>query len=318
MKNRKLFLLSLIVLLASTAFGQNPIIRDQFTADPTARVFNGKVYLYPSHDIVAPPDKNLRKDWFCMEDYHVFSSENLTDWTDHGMIVTQSKVPWLTKLNYDMWAPDCVFKNGKYYFYFPVAGKIGVATADKPEGPYTVLDQPVKGVGGIDPCVLFAKDGKAYMFTSAGRIRVAQLKDNMIDIEGQPQVIDNLPTKGLIEGPFAFERNGKYYLRWSEGGWTNDSYKAAYGISDSPFGPFKKLDIILQSDSTVATGAGHHSVVNVPGSDEWYIFYHRRPIPNEGRDHRVVCVDRMYFNPDGTIAPVKMTKEGVAQRKIKK
>ena len=306
MKNRKLFLLSLIVLLASTTFGQNPIIRDQFTADPTARVFNGKVYLYPSHDIVAPTDKNLRKDWFCMEDYHVFSSENLTDWTDHGMIVTQSKVPWLTKLNYDMWAPDCVFKNGKYYFYFPVAGKIGVATADKPEGPYTVLDQPVKGVGGIDPCVLFDKDGKAYMFTSAGRIRVAQLKDNMIDIEGQPQVIDNLPTKGLIEGPFAFERNGKYYLTYPHV--ENTIERLEYAMSDSPMGPYKVVGVIMD-ESTSGCWTNHQSLVQY--KNQWYLFYHDRDYSPKFDKNRSARIDSLSFNADGTIKKVIATLRGV-------
>ena len=306
MKNCKLFLLSLIVLLASTAFGQNPIIRDQFTADPTARVFNGKVYLYPSHDIVAPKDKNLRKDWFCMEDYHVFSSENLTDWTDHGVIVTQTKVPWLTKANYDMWAPDCVFKNGKYYFYFPVGGKIGVATADKPEGPYTVLDQPVKGVGGIDPCVLFDKDGKAYLFTSAGRIRVAQLKENMIDIEAQPQVIDNLPTKGLIEGPFAFERNGKYYLTYPHV--ENTIERLEYAMSDSPMGPYKPVGVIMD-ESKSGCWTNHQSLVQY--KNQWYLFYHDRDYSPKFDKNRSARIDSLSFNVDGTIKKVIATLRGV-------
>ena len=101
-------------LAATAAMAQNPVIRDLFSADPTARVFNNKVYLYPSHDIVPPAGQ--RQDWFCMEDYHVFSSENLTDWTDHGVIVTQNKVPWVRPDSYSMWAPDCVERNGKYYF----------------------------------------------------------------------------------------------------------------------------------------------------------------------------------------------------------
>lgn len=96
------------------AVAQNPVIRDQFAADPTARVFNNKVYVYPSHDIVPPAGQ--RQDWFCMADYHVFSSENLTDWTDHGMIISQENVPWGNPAGYSMWAPDCVYKNGKYYF----------------------------------------------------------------------------------------------------------------------------------------------------------------------------------------------------------
>ncbi len=136
---KTLTVLMLAVPLITAA--QNPVIRDQFTADPTARVFNGKVYLYPSHDILPPAGQ--RQDWFCMEDYHVFSSENLTNWTDHGVIVTQNKVPWVRKDSYSMWAPDCVEKNGKYYFYFPsapAAGRagfvVGLATADNPEGPF--------------------------------------------------------------------------------------------------------------------------------------------------------------------------------------
>lgn len=117
------------------------------------------MYLYPSHDIVPPAGQ--RQDWFCMEDYHVFSSENLTDWTDHGVIVTQNKVPWVRPDSYSMWAPDCVYRNGKYYFYFPsapAAGRggfaVGVAIADNPEGPFVPEPEPIKGINGIDPCVL--------------------------------------------------------------------------------------------------------------------------------------------------------------------
>ncbi|MDE6770447.1 MAG: family 43 glycosylhydrolase, partial [Muribaculaceae bacterium] len=147
------------VALAMTMVAQNPIIHDQFTADPTARVFNGKMYLYPSHDIHSPVDK--LKEWFCMEDYHVFSSDNLIDWTDHGVILTQNRIPWVQPDSYAMWAPDCVYKDGKYYFYYPAAPKepargfaIGVAIADSPEGPFMPMFHPIKGIGGIDPCVL--------------------------------------------------------------------------------------------------------------------------------------------------------------------
>jgi beta-xylosidase len=113
-----------------------------------------------------------------------------------------------------------------------------------------------------------------------------------------------------------FIRNGKYYLMWSEGGWTNGTYKVAYAISDNVLGPFERKATILQADEAVATGAGHHSVINIPGTDEWYIVYHRRPIPNLDRDHRVVCIDRMYFDKAGEINKVKMTFKGV-KRKLK-
>ena len=158
MKNYKICLMvfSLGGLFScNNTFATNPIIMDQFTADPTARVFEGRIYLYPSHDHMQKARAARGgQGWFAMEDYHVFSSENLTDWTDHGIICNQTNVPWLTRKGDDMWAPDCVFKNGTYYFYFPVGGRIGVATSEKPYGPWKVLDKPVTGASGIDPCVL--------------------------------------------------------------------------------------------------------------------------------------------------------------------
>ena len=308
MKNYKAIQLIflLIVSLMSTVVAQNPIIRDQFSADPTARVFNGKVYLYPSHDIPTPPGKKLRENWFCMEDYHVFSSENLTDWTDHGVIVTQTKVPWLTRINYDMWAPDCVFKNDKYYFYFPVGGRIGVATADKPEGPYSVLDKPVEGIRGIDPCILIDKDGQAYIFTAMGRISVAKLKDNMIETDGQPLTIANLPAKGLIEGPFAFELNGRYYLTYPHV--ENKTERLEYAISDSPMGPYKQVGVIMD-ESPSGCWTNHQSIVRYKG--QWYIFYHDKDYSPNFDKNRSVKVDSLSFNSDGTIRKVIPTLRGV-------
>jgi len=207
---RHLFAGSVIGLLPATAaFATNPLIMDQFTADPTARLFEGKIYVYPSHDIKAPPQYRGRPNWFVMEDYHVFSSENLTDWNDHGVIVTQKDVEWADPTAYSMWAPECVFKDGKYYFYFPAIAKsggfkIGVAIADKPYGPFKAVATPIKGVNGIDPAVLIDKDGSAYLFYAAKKIFVAKLKPNMLEIEAEPTVIDNLPAKGLLEGPFVF------------------------------------------------------------------------------------------------------------------
>ena len=159
----KTWMCAMLMTMAVGASAQNPIISGQYSADPTARVFNGKIYLYPSHDIPSPIEK--LKEWFCMADYHVFSSANLTEWQDHGVIVSQDKVPWVQDGSYTMWAPDCVEKDGKYYFYFPAAPKgeekgfgIGVAVADQPEGPFMPMWKPIEGVHGIDPCVLIDKD----------------------------------------------------------------------------------------------------------------------------------------------------------------
>lgn len=307
MRNMKkltlLFLVNLLFFLNSNA--QNPIIRDQFSADPTARVFNGRVYLYPSHDIPAPKEM-VRKDWFVMEDYHVFSSANLTDWTDHGVIVTQTKVPWLTRINYDMWAPDCVFKNGKYYFYFPVGGKIGIATADKPEGPYTVLDKPVEGIGGIDPCVLIDKDGQSYIFTSMGRFSVARLKDNMVEIDSKPQILQNFPTKGLIEGPFVFERNGIYYMTYPH---VQDKIeRLEYATSNNPLGPYTFAGVIMD-ESPTGCWTNHHSLVQF--KNQWYLFYHHNDYSPKFDKNRSVRVDSLSFNADGTIKKVIPSLRGV-------
>ncbi len=206
----KKFLVPLLIfqtVAVNQSYAQNPIIRDQFTADPAARVFNGSVYVYPSHDILAKEGKG-RPGWFCMEDYHVFSSENLTDWTDHGVIVSQNNVKWVDTTSYSMWAPDCIFRNGKYYFYFPANNKdttingrktfsIGVAISDKPEGPFIPQPEPISGFAGIDPNVFIDKDGQAYLYWAMGKIFVARLKDNMLELASEPQVVEACPVRGL-------------------------------------------------------------------------------------------------------------------------
>lgn len=315
MKNIKKFFSfsSLFLLLSMSANGQNPIIKSEFTADPTARVFEGKVYLYPSHDIPAPSDY-ARKDWFCMADYHVYSSENLADWTDHGIIVSQESVPWVAPNSYSMWAPDCVFKNGKYYFYFPSAPKgpgmrgfgVGVATSDKPYGPFTPEESPIKGVFGIDPCVLVDADGQSYIYWSAGGISVAKLKDNMLELDSQPVRINTLPKKGLIEGPFAFQRNGKYYLTFP---WVKDKIELlAYAMSDNPMGPFEFTGIIMD-ESPTGCWTNHHSIVEYQG--QWYLFYHHNDYSPKFDKNRSTRIDSLFFNPDGTIQKVNRTERGV-------
>lgn len=266
---RKLFLLfSAAITIASTLQAQNPVIRDQFTADPTARVFNGKVYIYPSHDIPSPIDR--LKEWFCMADYHVFSSTNLTDWTDHGVILTQNKVPWVQPDSYSMWAPDCVYKDGKYYFYFPSTPQgegrrgfsIGVAIADSPEGPFTPEAEPIKGVGGIDPCVLIDTDGEAYIYWSGRGISVAKLKPNMKELASEPMQIQGLPD-GFKEGPYAFKHNNKYYLTFP---WVQDKTETlAYAMADSPMGPFTFTGIIMD-ESPSGCWTNHHSIQSTMGS----------------------------------------------------
>jgi len=310
------------------AVAQNPVIRDQFSADPTARVFNNKVYVYPSHDILPP--EGQRQDWFCMEDYHVFSSENLTDWTDHGVIVTQNKVPWVRPDSYSMWAPDCVFRNGKYYFYFPSAPKdgrgfgVGVAIADHPEGPFTCEPEPIKGINGIDPCVLQASDGHAYIFWGAGRC--ARLKDNMKELaDDTPKekvkwgdrefemygvnCLKDLPNR-QAEGPFAFEYNGNYYLTYP---YVRENTEVlAYAMSKNPMGPYEYKGLIM-AEQPNGCWTNHHSIVNYRG--QWYLFYHHNYLSPSDDKRRSVCIEKLFFNPDGTIQEVKQTLRGVGINK---
>jgi hypothetical protein len=322
---KKLFVaLCLVQGALCTTTAQNPVIRDQFSADPTARVFNGRVYLYPSHDIMPP--EGQRQDWFCMEDYHVFSSENLTDWTDHGVIVTQNKVPWVRPNSYAMWAPDCVYRNGKYYFYFPAATSegrgfgVGVAVADKPEGPFVCEPQPIKGINGIDPCVLLASDGNAYIFWGAGRC--AKLKDNMKELaDDTPKetvkwgdrefemmgvnCLKDLPNR-QAEGPFAFEYNGNYYLTYP---YVRENTEVlGYAMSKNPMGPYEYKGLIM-AEQPNGCWTNHHSIVNYKG--QWYLFYHHNYFSPSDDKRRSTCIEKLYFNPDGTIQEVKQTLRGV-------
>jgi hypothetical protein len=286
-------------------FATNPLITDQFTADPTARVFEGRVYVYPSHDIPYSPGKG-RTNWFIMEDYHVFSSENLNDWTDHGMILNQTNVPWLGRQSFDMWAPDCVFKNGKYYFYYPTGGRIGVAIADKPYGPFKPEEKPIAGANGIDPCVLMDKDGSAYLFWARGRISVAKLKDNMLELDSTPIVVTNLPIKGLIEGPFAFERNGIYYLTYPHA--NTNTERLEYSISKSPMGPYEPKGVILD-ESPTGCWTVHQSMIEYKG--QWYLFYHDKDLSPDFDKNRAIRAEYLYFNEYGTIKKVTPTLRGV-------
>jgi hypothetical protein len=311
MKYIRLFILAGMALMSTFASSQNPVIRDQFSADPTARVFNGKVYLFPSHDIPAP-ESFPRKDWFCMADYHVFSSSYLTDWTDHGVIVSQDKLNWVNPASFSMWAPDCVERNGKYYFYFPANIKtgrgfgIGVAMADKPEGPYVSQPEPIANVRGIDPCVLIDKDGQAYIYYSLGRIFAARLKENMLELASEPQVIGDLPVKGLVEGPFIFERNGIYYMTYPHA--QDSTERLEYAMSDNPLGPFKVTGVIMDETPT-GTWTNHHSLVEY--NSQWYLFYHQSAYSPEFDKNRSVCIDSLFFNKDGTIRKVIPTNRGV-------
>ena len=265
-----------------------------------------------------------------MEDYHVFSSENLTDWKDHGVIVTQNKVPWVRPDSYSMWAPDCVEKDGKYYFYFPSSPKsgfgfgVGVAVGDSPEGPFIPEPEPIKGISGIDPCVLLASDGNAYIFWGAGRC--AKLKPNMKELaDDTPKekvkfrdrefemmgvnCLKDLPNR-QAEGPFAFEYNGNYYLTYP---YVRENTEVlGYAMSKNPMGPYEYKGLIMAEHAN-GCWTNHHSIVNYKG--QWYLFYHQNFFSPNDDKRRSVQIEKLYFNPDGTIQEVKPTMRGVGINK---
>ena len=321
---KSLLTLALFALVGNMAVAQNPLIKDHFNADPSALVVGDRVYVFPSHDIPAPWDY-ARKDWFCMADYHVYSSDNLIDWVDHGMILDQKEVPWGNPTAYSMWAPCCIEKDGKYYFYFPNASKtggftVGVAIADHPEGPYEVVPEPIEGIGGIDPCVLKASDGNHNIFWGAGRC--AKLADNMIELaEDNPvetmkwgnremknigvNCLSGLPSR-QAEGPFAFERNGYYYLTYPYV--REDTEVLGYAMSKNPMGPYEYKGLIMEEHEN-GCWTNHHSIIEFKG--QWYLFYHHNDYSPDFDKNRSMRVDSLFFNEDGTIALVKPTERGV-------
>ncbi|MFO8001539.1 MAG: family 43 glycosylhydrolase [Marinilabilia sp.] len=307
-----------LFMLFTTApvFSQNPLIMDQFTADPSARVFNDKVYIYPSHDIRK--DSGRFADWFCMEDYHVFSSENLTEWKDHGVILSQYDVPWVDTTSYSMWAPDCIEKDGKYYFYFPAIREngseeeeeeertIGVAVAPSPTGPFVPEPEPIEGVSGIDPNPFIDDDGQAYLYWGGGeKLYVAKLKENMLELATEPKVVEDLPPK-FKEGPFVFKRRGKYYFTFPHV--PDSTERLVYAMGDDPMGPFEYKGTIME-ESPIGCWTNHHSIVDY--KDQWYLFYHHNDLSPDFDKNRSIKADSLFFNADGTIQKITPSWRGV-------
>ena len=298
----------------------NPIFKGWY-ADPEGAVLDGQYWVFPTYS--ADFDDQTFMD--------AFSSPDLVTWTKHPRVLDKKDVSWARRA---MWAPAVMHANGKYYLFFSAndvhegeVGGIGVATASRPEGPYKdalgkpLINDIVNGAQPIDQFVFRDDDGKYYMYYGGwGHCNVAKMSPDLMSIVpfADGSKFREVTPENYVEGPFMLKRKGKYYFMWSEGGWGGPDYCVAYAIADSPFGPFRRVGKILQQDPAVATGAGHHSVIQVPGKDEYYIVYHRRPLTETGRDCRETCIDRLYFDKQGNIVPVKMTFEGVKKVKAPK
>lgn len=213
------------------------------------------------------------------------------------------------------WAPGIALKDGTYYLYFAADQQIGVATSRSPTGPFKdalghpLIRKALSGMQSIDPYPFIDDDGAAYLYFGSGGARVVKLNPDMISFAGQPL---NITPPGYNEGSVMFKRGGSYYFMWSEHDTRSLTYQVAYGRSSSPFGPFNRLEVVLREDVELdILATGHHSVLAIPGRDEYYIAYHRFAIPGGDGYHREVCIERMSFNSDGTIAPVQPTLEGL-------
>ena len=307
-----LSLLSLFTIGQSQA-QQNPVIKGWY-ADPEGIIYNNEYWIFPTYS-AAYEEQIL---------FDAFSSKDLVNWKKHPRILDNSEVKWANKA---MWAPSVIEKDGKYYFFFGAndvhegeIGGIGVAVADKPEGPYKdLLGKPlindiVNGAQPIDQFVFRDKDGQHYMFYGGwGHCNVVKLADDfksLVPFE-DGSIYKEVTPENYTEGPFMFIKDNKYYFMWSEGGWTGPDYKVAYAIADSPLGPFKRIGTVLQPDPKIAYGAGHHSVIKIPKKDKYYMVYHRRPLDKKGANERETCIDEMKFDENGFILPVQMTFEGV-------
>ncbi|MFJ5994617.1 family 43 glycosylhydrolase [Streptomyces sp. NPDC092370] len=280
-------------------------------ADPDVQYLNGRYWIYPTTDGF--------QGWSGTK-FKAYSSKDLVHWKDHGVILDLGPdVSWADK---NAWAPAIAERNGKYYFYYCAEQQIGVAVADSPAGPFKdALGKPLVAKGGslkgqmIDPAVFTDDDGQAYLYWGNGRGYVVPLNDDMVSYDASK--VQDITPDNFREGSFVIKRKGTYYFMWSEDDTRSENYHVAYATGPSPLGPWTKRGTILEKRPEYGIlGTGHHSVVNAPGTDDWYAVYHRFALNGPGRPggdgmHRETTIDRMEFAADGGIKPVVPTLEGI-------
>ena len=289
---------------------RNPILPGWY-ADPELHLFAGRYWLYPT----------TSRRYEEQTSYEAWWSDDLETWNCHGVILDFADVPWST--NRAAWAPTVAEKDGRYFIYFSAGdgAGLGVAVADHPGGPFVeprpepLVKEYHHGAQPIDAHAFVDDDGKGYLIWGGWRHCVmARLGADMISIEGE---IVEITPEHYVEGPFMLKRRGEYYLMWSEGSWGDPTYQIAYARASSPWGPFVREETVFEPSPAVATSAGHHSVLQLPGTDEWILAYHRRPPTETDRDHRVTCLEEMWFDDAGRILRVPLTDEGVAPRPLR-
>ena len=320
MRNLKFLGVSFLLAMTAATSGvaQNPIIQTKYTADPAPMVYNDTVFLYTTHD-------EDDAEGFKMLDWLLYTSTDMVNWTDHGAVASLKSFDWVKRDN-GAWAEQVIERNGKFYMYCPIHGNgIGVLVSDSPYGPFKdPLNKPLvwqkEHWYDIDPTVFIDDDGQAYMYWGNPNVYYVKLNEDMVSIKKNTLTVltpkgGSLKDYAFREAAYVFYRNGLYYFMWSVDDTGSPNYHVAYGTSKSPLGPIKvakKPVVLIQDPAKEIYGPAHNAVLQIPGTDEWYIVYHRINKNFIDREkgpgvHREVCIDRMEFNPDGTIRKVVPT-----------
>lgn len=305
-------------------------------ADPEIHRFGSLYWVYPTTSeapahapapVLTAQQRAMRakpgiRPAFLTQTYmDAFSSPDLVHWMKHPHVLDVSNIGWAA---YALWAPSVIRQDGRYYLFFGAndvhpgeVGGIGIAVSDRPQGPFRdLIGRPLigsveNGAQPIDPMAFRDDNGQLYLFYGGwGHLNAVRLASDLTHLVpfADGRTYREITPPGYVEGSFMLKRRGIYYLMWSEGEWTGPSYRVAYATGPSALGPFTPRGVILAQDDRVARGAGHHSVVQGRGPDEWWIAYHRRPLGESAGDHRVLAVDRLEFEKDGRIRPVVMTR----------
>ncbi|PTN05035.1 glycoside hydrolase family 43 protein [Mangrovibacterium marinum] len=321
-KTKLILVISLSVMIRVLGYAQNPIIQTYHTADPAPMVHDGTVYLYTTHD-----EDSTVNNFFTMNDWRCYSSTDMVNWTDHGAILHYKDFSWSRG---DAWAGQCVYRNGKYYFYVPVNQKgggnaIGVAVSDSPTGPFKdAIGEPLLiGYGYIDPTVFIDDDGQAYLYWGNPNLWYVKLNEDMVSYDKEVGIVQEPlndetfgyrskkiqnRTAAYEEGPWFFKRNSKYYMLYPAGG---VSEHLAYSISNGPTGPWVYGDTIMHVIQNKGAFTNHPGYIDFKGKS--YLFYHNAGLPDGTGFRRSVCIEPFEFNADGSIPLITPTKEGVTE-----
>lgn len=312
----------LLLALATTATAQNPVVQTCYTTDPAPMVYDDTFYIYTGHD-------ENGADFFWMQEWRVYSSKDMVNWTDHGSPLAIEDFKWGDDR---AWAPQCIERDGKFYFYVPLHSKesgtmaIGVAVGDTPLGPFRdAIGRPL--VDGnwdyIDPTVFVDDDGQAYLYWGNPEIYYVKLNRDMVSFDGEvkkvEQTVEGFGAPGpklrdkntkykdnYTEGPWFYKRGGKYYLLYAGGGIPEH---IAYSMSDSPEGPWTYMGEIMPQHDT-GSFTNHCGVIDFRGHS--YFCYHTGKLPGGGGFGRSVAIEEFKYNPDGTFPMIYSTREGVS------